>query len=61
MFLAEQIDVNTAKIMTIGERAEDVFYITGAQGGPLPDAACDRLRERIGQTLDRRDQAIRPA
>jgi len=61
VFLAEQIDVNTAKIMTIGERAEDVFYITDAQGGPLTVAACDRLRERIGQALDRRDQALRPA
>ncbi len=60
VFLAEQIDVNTAKIMTIGERAEDVFYITGAQGGPLTAAACDRLRERIEQALDRRDQALRP-
>jgi [protein-PII] uridylyltransferase len=61
VFLAEQIDVNTAKIMTIGERAEDVFYITDAQGGPLTVAACDRLREHIGQALDRRDQALRPA
>jgi [protein-PII] uridylyltransferase len=61
VFLAEQIDVNTAKIMTIGERAEDVFYITGAQGGPLSEAACNRLRERIGQALDRRDQAMRLA
>jgi [protein-PII] uridylyltransferase len=34
VFLAEQVDVNTAKVMTIGERAEDVFYITDAQGGP---------------------------
>jgi len=57
----EQIDVNTAKIMTIGERAEDVFYITDAQGGPLTQAARDRLRERLGQALDRRDQVLRPA
>jgi [protein-PII] uridylyltransferase len=47
VFLAGQIDVNTAKIMTIGERAEDVFYITDAQGGPLVAAACERLRESI--------------
>ncbi len=60
VFLAEQIDVNTAKIMTIGERAEDVFYITDAQGGPLTEAACERLRESIGQALDRRDQAAAP-
>jgi [protein-PII] uridylyltransferase len=41
--------------MTIGERAEDVFYITDAQGGPLTPAACERLRESIHQALDRRD------
>ena len=39
VFLAEQIDVNTAKIMTIGERAEDVFYVTDAHGGPLDEDA----------------------
>jgi UTP:GlnB (protein PII) uridylyltransferase len=48
--------------MTIGERAEDVFYLTGAQGGPLSQAACDHLRESIHQALDRRDaQQARPA
>ena len=61
VFLAEQIDVNTAKIMTIGERAEDVFYITDAQGRPLTEAAREQLRERIGQALDRRDLQQRPA
>ncbi len=61
VFLAEQIDVNTAKIMTIGERAEDVFYITNASGGALTEDARERLRERIGQALDRREPATRLA
>jgi [protein-PII] uridylyltransferase len=61
VFLAEQIDVNTAKIMTIGERAEDVFYITNANGGALTEAARDGLRERIVQALDRREPDTRLA
>jgi [protein-PII] uridylyltransferase len=55
VFLAEQIDVITAKIMTIGERAEDVFYVTDGDGKPLGEEARKRLHERLAQTLDRRD------
>ncbi|MBU6510042.1 MAG: hypothetical protein KGQ73_07665, partial [Gammaproteobacteria bacterium] len=44
-----------AKITTVGERAEDVFFITDATNRPLEDAAArERLRqtllERIGET-----------
>ena len=61
VFLAEQIDVVTAKIMTIGERAEDVFYITDGQGGALGEDARKRLQERLMQALDRRETENRPA
>ena len=54
VFLAEQIDVVTAKIMTIGERAEDVFYLSDAHGRPLDDAARKRLQERLNTALDRK-------
>ena len=37
VFLAERIDVATAKIMTIGERAEDVFFVTDHQGRALSE------------------------
>jgi [protein-PII] uridylyltransferase len=55
VFQAERIDVVTAKIMTIGERAEDVFYITDEQGRPLGDDAKRRLQEQVAQALDRRE------
>jgi [protein-PII] uridylyltransferase len=61
VFLAEQIDVVTAKIMTIGERAEDVFYVTDGQGGALDAAARKQLQERLAQTLDKRDAEQRLA
>jgi len=61
VFLAEQIDVVTAKIMTIGERAEDVFYVTDAQGRPLSEPARKRLQESLIAALDRRDPEKRLA
>jgi [protein-PII] uridylyltransferase len=55
IFRAEHIVIVGAKIMTVGERAEDVFYITGLDGKPLPEAACDQVRESLVRALDRRD------
>ena len=48
------IRLQNAKITTVGERAEDVFFVTDAQHRPLDDlAARERLREvlldRIGE------------
>lgn len=60
VFLAEQIDVITAKIMTIGERAEDVFYVTDSRGGALDESARRQLQERITAALDRREPEKRP-
>ena len=55
VFKAEQVAINGARIMTVGERAEDVFYITGDDGRPLPDEACTQVRESLIRALDRRD------
>ena len=46
-FMAEGIDIDTAKIMTIGERAEDVFYITDEAGQPLSAAKRQDLRNAL--------------
>ena len=50
IFVELHIDIYTAKIMTIGERAEDAFYIVDDQGAPLSDELCDQLR---GELIDR--------
>ena len=47
----EHVDLVAAKIGTMGERAEDVFYITDAARRPLDEAAAERLRLRLGETL----------
>jgi len=57
VLMEERIELHTAKIMTVGERAEDVFYVTDYENRPLDDAAAARLRDRLMQALDRRQAA----
>jgi len=54
IFMSERIDVLGARIMTVGERAEDVFYVSDAGGQPLSDAAADKLQQRLLEALDRK-------
>ena len=46
-FIELGIDIDAAKIMTIGERAEDVFYISDEAGIPLDAAAKEQLRDNL--------------
>jgi len=55
--MQERVELQAAKIMTVGERAEDVFYVTDCNGRPLDAAGSERLRESLARTLDRRDAA----
>jgi [protein-PII] uridylyltransferase len=57
VFKAEHVAINGAKIMTVGERAEDVFYITDSDGSILADEACQRVQDSLVRALDRRDPA----
>jgi len=52
VFVEQCLDIENVKIMTIGERAEDVFYISDRFGAPLDDKAQKHLREEIIRTLD---------
>ena len=51
-FIEFGINFETAKILTIGERAEDVFYIVDENKKLLSDQVCDQLRERLVERLD---------
>ncbi len=55
VFRAERVALNGAKIMTVGERAEDVFYVTGADGGLLDQETCRRVADALVLALDRRE------
>jgi len=59
VLMEERIELHAAKIMTVGERAEDVFYLTDFDNRPLEAAAAERLREHLVATLDRRQAALR--
>ncbi len=52
VFVDERIDIHAAKIMTIGERAEDVFYIGTESGMPIDEAAKQRLRAALIAAID---------
>ncbi len=51
VFVECGIDIDTAKILTIGERAEDVFYISDEDGRPLDEAARNKLRDSLTESL----------
>ncbi|HEX4894988.1 MAG TPA: [protein-PII] uridylyltransferase [Solimonas sp.] len=58
VFQKRGILLDAAKIGTIGERAEDVFYITDRMHRPIVEEdALDDLREVLIRTLDRREAA----
>ena len=55
--LEQHLQLHDAKIMTVGERAEDVFYMTDFEQRPLSPAAAQVLRDKLMQALDRRRAA----
>ena len=52
VFIEQGIDIEAAKIMTIGERAEDVFYVCRESGGVLARDEQERLRATLLERLD---------
>jgi [protein-PII] uridylyltransferase len=50
----ERVDLHAARISTLGERAEDVFYITDRNQQPLEEAAAGRLRDKLSTALSQR-------
>lgn len=47
------IQLCNAKISTLGERVEDVFFITDQNGNPLSDdKLCEDLQQAICRELD---------
>ncbi|HUO82080.1 MAG TPA: [protein-PII] uridylyltransferase [Gammaproteobacteria bacterium] len=56
-FLAARVELSAAKIMTVGERAEDVFFITDRSGRALDATG----RARLQTELERRLGGGRPA
>lgn len=57
VFMDFDIDMQNAKISTLGERVEDVFFITDSDGNPLGDPElCANLEKEICKRLDSRNE-----
>lgn len=53
IFLDNNVLIQNARIATLGERVEDVFYITNSEGQPIKNAElCERLQSTIKEKLD---------
>ncbi|WP_019671763.1 [protein-PII] uridylyltransferase [Psychrobacter lutiphocae] len=51
VFLNEQIEVHAARITTLGERAEDMFYISDLNDAPLSNSKLERLKQALMDIL----------
>lgn len=59
IFVEMDIILQSAKITTLGERVEDVFYIADRKGEPISNPAlCETLRRRICDELDHHVQEV---
>jgi [protein-PII] uridylyltransferase len=60
VFFANGIRVQGARITTLGERVEDMFFITGPDGRPITDAAlAEGLQQQIRDALDQDETRAR--
>jgi len=55
VFDAQGIELQNARIATIGERAEDVFFVTTQAHEPLDEARCETLRAALVAALTETD------
>jgi [protein-PII] uridylyltransferase len=51
VFDQEYIALQNAKVATVGERAEDVFFVTTIDNQPLDEAKCERLGNALRESL----------
>jgi len=53
IFMQHGVNLQSARIATLGERAEDVFFISDTQGQPISNPElCQQLADALSQQLD---------
>jgi [protein-PII] uridylyltransferase len=51
VFAQERVALQNAKVATVGERAEDVFFVTTVDHQPLDDGTCEQLGRALRESL----------
>ena len=52
VFYKQSIELQGAKVSTVGSQAEDIFYVTNSDNQPLTKAEQESLREQLIDTLN---------
>lgn len=52
LFMMQGLDIHSAKIATLGERAEDIFFVTKKDGQPMTHAEADTFALQLKSALD---------
>jgi [protein-PII] uridylyltransferase len=52
VLMMQGLDIHSAKIATLGERAEDIFYVTKKDGNPMTDEESTSFAEKLKLALE---------
>jgi [protein-PII] uridylyltransferase len=52
LFMMQGLDIHSAKIATLGERAEDIFFVTKKDGSPMTEEETVLFANQLKSALD---------
>ena len=52
VFMMQGLDIHSAKIATLGERAEDIFFVTKKDGQPMNIEEAKLFADQLKSALD---------
>ena len=52
LFMMQGLDIHSARIATLGERAEDIFFVTKKDGKPMTDSEAEIFAAQLKSALD---------
>ncbi|QOW46378.1 MULTISPECIES: [protein-PII] uridylyltransferase [Acinetobacter] len=52
LFMMQGLDIHSARIATLGERAEDIFFVTKKDGSPLNEEEAELFASQLKAALD---------
>ncbi|MFC2995825.1 [protein-PII] uridylyltransferase [Acinetobacter sichuanensis] len=58
LFMMQGLDIHSARIATLGEKAEDIFFVTKKDGTPLNDAESEIFVTQLKAALDEASNQI---